>query len=65
MKFTKYRSHSTGKILRSSLRRRRFSAARSISGSSVEVVGETGVSCITAPFADPWSAIVSVRGFDV
>jgi hypothetical protein len=44
IKFTRYRSHKTGKILRSSLRNRRFSAARSKGASCVDVVGETGES---------------------
>jgi hypothetical protein len=50
IKFTRYRSQSTGRILRSSFRTRRRSAARSMGPSRVEVVGEAGPSWTMAPF---------------
>jgi hypothetical protein len=50
MKLTKYRSHKTGSTLKSSLRTRRRSAARSMGASSVEAVGEAVTSWTTSPF---------------
>jgi hypothetical protein len=48
MKFTRYKSHRTGKTLKSSFRTRRRSAARSTGGSSVDDVGDTGTACTEA-----------------
>jgi hypothetical protein len=60
IKFTRYRSHRTGRTLRSSLRKSRFSAARSMGASSVDEVGDTGESSTTTPFVMEFESAIEV-----
>ena len=60
MKLTRYRIHRTGRMRRSSFRRRRLSAARSNGGSMVEEACDAGACWTNAPFSAALESAIAI-----